>query len=399
MDVYSVGQIHRHLKEILSQDSLLNQVWIHGEIGNLARPGSGHTYFNLRESNSILRSVMFRGALGTDLLEEGLEVVVHGRIAIYEPRGDLQFIADIVQLEGVGELQLRLEELKLKLKSEGLFDPSRKRSIPTFPGRVGVVTSPTGAVWHDIKTVVERRYPIAELVLAPCAVQGDGAFETVVEAIDVLNRLGDLDVIILARGGGSLEDLWAFNEELVARAIFQSNIPVISAIGHETDVTISDMVADKRAPTPTAAAEIVVPDRTELVSDISAAVHLNSASIFRRLNENKRTVAIFPLRLNSSSPDLDHYRLRVDDLLRVVGGALKNDIALKVEGIKGYEGRLSSLNPKDTLRRGYAIVQAGDSLAVVNDPSLVTMGERVKITVAKGRFEADVVKSGENLGN
>ncbi len=394
MAVYSVGQVHQYLKDVLAYDPVVQDLWVRGEVGNLARPGSGHTYFSLRESNATLRGVMFRGSTGAELLEEGAAVVAHGRIAIYEVRGDLQFIVDIVQPEGVGELQLKLEELKLKLETEGLFEPSRKRPLPAFPQRVGVVTSPTGAVWHDVRTVIQRRYPLVELLLAPCSVQGEGAGVTIVESIEALNDMDDLDVMIVARGGGSLEDLWSFNEEAVARAIFKSRTPVISAIGHETDVTIADMVADQRAPTPSAAAELAVPDRIELAAGVSASKQLITSSVTGRLRDRKETIAAFLPRLNRSRPDLDQFRLRIDDLLRKVASSLRRSVAFKTEGFRGLEGRLSSLNPKDTLRRGYAIVQTRADAAVVNDPSMVSSGDALKVTVAKGAFEVEVVESG-----
>ena len=394
MAVYSVGQVHQYLKDVLARDPVVQDLWVRGEVGNLARPGSGHSYFSLRESNATLRSVMFRGSAGAELLTEGAAIVAHGRIAIYEVRGDLQLIVDIVQPEGVGELQLKLEELKLKLETEGLFEPTRKRPIPAFPRRIGVVTSPTGAVWHDIQTVIGRRYPLIELLLAPCSVQGEAAAATIVESIEALNDVDDLDVMIVARGGGSLEDLWSFNEETVARAIFKSRTPVISAVGHETDVTIADMVADQRAPTPSAAAELAVPDRIELASGISVSRQMMTASIIGRLRDQKETVAGFLPRLTRNRPDLDLFRLRIDDLLRKVAGSLRRSIAFKMERVRGLEGRLSSLNPKDTLRRGYAIVQTQVDATVVNDPSMVSPGERLQVTVAKGEFDAEVVEPG-----
>ena len=256
----------RYLTEILREDPVLQNVWVRGEVGNLTRSAAGHSYFSLRDAGATLRCVMFRGGgVGADLIEEGSAVIAHGRVALYEPRGDLQLIADVVQPEGVGELQLKLEELKMRLEKEGLFEESRKRPLPRFPVRVGVVTSPTGSVWHDIQNVTSRRYPAVELVLAPALVQGNEAVPTIVAAFDALEHLDDIDVTIVARGGGSLEDLWPFNEEDVVRAIFKSGVPVVSAIGHETDYTIADLVADVRAPTPSAAAELVMPDQAELL--------------------------------------------------------------------------------------------------------------------------------------
>ena len=270
MPVYSVSQITRYLKESLEADSLLNDLWLRGEVSNLTRSAAGHYYFTLKDATSQVRCVMFRPAYGGEHLAEGAAVIAHGRVSIYEVRGDLQLIADLAQPEGVGELHLELERLKMKLEAEGLFQVSRKRPLPEFPKRIGVATSPTGAVWHDIQNVLRRRYPLVELAFAPTPVQGDTAAAGIVDAFDAFNAEDDLDLVILARGGGSLEDLWPFNEEAVARAIYASRAPVISAVGHETDYTIADMVADCRAPTPSAAAELAAPDMDELMERIES---------------------------------------------------------------------------------------------------------------------------------
>ncbi|SVD49625.1 uncharacterized protein METZ01_LOCUS402479, partial [marine metagenome] len=264
MPVYTVSQVTRYIKESLERDALLADLWVSGEASNVARSAAGHTYFSLKEENTLMRCVMFKGGSGGEHILDGSAVSLHGRMSVYEVRGDLQCIADIVRPEGMGERSLELERLKVQLEAEGLFEPSRKRSIPSFPRRVGVITSPTGAVWHDIQNVTGRRYPLAELVLAPCQVQGDNAAPTIIEAFDAMNAEPDIDVVILARGGGSAEELWPFNEEAVARAIYASKPPIISAVGHETNTSIADMVADLRAPTPSAAAEMAVPDSREL---------------------------------------------------------------------------------------------------------------------------------------
>ena len=263
--IYGVSQVTSYLQDLLAYDDLLNDIWIEGEVSNLRRAGSGHAYFSLRDDSSSLRCALFRNSLGHDHLTDGALVIAHGRVSLYVVRGDLQLIADAIQPEGVGRLQMQLEQLRAQLDREGLFDPSRKRPLPEFPKRIGVVTSPSGAVWHDIQTIIGRRYPLVELLLAPAVVQGDAAAPTIVEAVEALNADADIDAIIVARGGGSLEDLWAFNEEAVARAVFASRAPVVSAVGHETDVTICDLVADVRAATPSEAAEMIVPDRVDLL--------------------------------------------------------------------------------------------------------------------------------------
>ena len=387
MAVYSVSEVSRYLTEILREDPVLQNVWVRGEVGNLTRSAAGHSYFSLRDADATLRCVMFRGGgVGADLIEEGSAVIAHGRVALYEQRGDLQLIADVVQPEGVGELQLKLEELRMRLEKEGLFEESRKRPLPRFPVRVGVVTSPTGSVWHDIQNVTTRRYPAVELVLAPALVQGSEAAPTIVAAFDALERLDDIDVIIVARGGGSLEDLWPFNEEDVARAIFKSGVPVVSAIGHETDYTIADLVADVRAPTPSAAAELVMPDQAELFADIGALRRSLNSVITGRLETAQWEVEALLPRLRRGLPDFDTLRLRIDDMMRTTAGHLRGKMQVSNERINGLRGKLESLSPRDTLLRGYAIVHRED--AVVTSPSQVSDGDLIGVTVAEGDFKA-----------
>ena len=388
MAVYSVAQVMSYLREVLTQDPVLQDVWVRGEVANLARPGSGHSYFSLRDAGASMRCVMFRGASGPELLSNGGAVFAHGRVSVYEVRGDLQLVVDIVQPEGVGELQLKLEQLRLKLENEGLFEPSRKRPLPSFPRRMGVVTSPSGAVWQDIQTVVRRRYPLVELLLAPTAVQGNGAMHGIVDALQALDLMADVDVVLLARGGGSLEDLWPFNEEAVARAVFASRAPVITGVGHETDVTLADLVADRRAPTPSAAAEMAVPDRLELAARIALYQQAATAGMSDRLRELRVALAQTGHRLLRGRPDLDGLRLRVDDLLRSVARLLRHDIEVRSERAGGLFMRLEALSPYDTLRRGYAIVQAEG--AVVGDSDQVGPGDLVQVTVARGGFGAEV---------
>ena len=394
MAVYSVSRVLTYLRDLLEQDALVRDLWVRGEVANLSRPGSGHSYFSLRESGNTLRCVMFRNAFGSELLADGSSVIAHGRVSVYEARGDLQLIVDLLQPEGVGELQLKLEQLKLKLENDGLFDPSRKRPVPGFPRRVGVVTSPSGAVWHDIQTVIERRYPLVELLLAPTPVQGEEAVRGIVDALEALGRVSDVDVIVVARGGGSLEDLWPFNDEAVARAIFSSHAPVISGVGHETDYTIADMVADQRAPTPSAAAEMAVPDRAELATRLVAAQQALRTSVFTGLRSKQEKLAHLRPRVRRSGPDLDGLRLRVDDLLRRAANHLRHGLQLKSERAHGFRTRLDSLSPRDTLRRGYAVVRTQtDPAVVVSNADQVVAGDLVDITVARGGFGAEVTSA------
>ncbi|MCI0438339.1 MAG: exodeoxyribonuclease VII large subunit [Chloroflexi bacterium] len=390
MPIYSVSQITSYLKDLVERDGLLQDVWIGGEIANFSRSGSGHSYFTLRDADSSIRCVMFRNGRGADFLDSGASVIAHGHASVYQTRGELQLVVDIVQPEGVGELQLRLEQLKLKLENEGLFEPSRKRGLPRFPRRIGVVTSPSGAVWHDIQHVVSRRYPLVELVLAPSPVQGDSAAPGIIEAFQAICEQPGIDVVIVARGGGSLEDLWPFNEESVARTIYVCPIPVISAIGHETNYTIADLVADVRAPTPSAAAELAVPDRRELVSDIFVAQQSLIASAQGHLRTKQDVLAQLRHRLGRLRPDLDTLRLRIDDLLRAAATHLKHSIDIKAARFEGLQQRLESLSPNDTLRRGYAIVQRQDDGSVLASAAHVKIGDNIAVTLADGALDAQV---------
>ena len=396
-NVYAVSQITSYLREVLAYDDLLNDLWVEGEVANLRRPGSGHSYFTLRDANSSLRCVLFRNSRGAAHLDDGAKVTAHGRVSIYEVRGDLQLIADIIQPEGVGELQMRLERLQLQLEQEGLFDPSRKRPLPLFPRRIGVVTSPTGAVWQDIQTVVGRRYPLVELVLAPAMVQGEAAAATVVEALETLNDIGDLDAIVVARGGGSLEDLWPFNEEAVARAVFASRTPVVSAVGHETDTTICDLVADVRAPTPSAAAEMVVPDRAELSFRIASAAADMESRLVSRVELLSREVADQLVRLDRAAPSTDGLRIGVDDLLDDAMAGLVRRIERGRFRVEVLSTGLEALSPLDTLKRGYAIVTAGSTGDVVTDPAQVESGDTIDLTVHGGDIMATVESTSSGL--
>ncbi len=389
MVVFSVSQLLTYLKDLLNQDAFLQDLWIQGEVSNLAQPGSGHSYFSLRDSNVTVRCVMFRGSLGSELLSDGALVISHGRASVYEARGDLQLIVDIVQPQGVGDLKLQFEELKLKLDQEGLFELSRKRQIPSFPNKIGVVTSPTGAVWHDIQNVVNRRYPLVELILAPTLVQGDDAPDSIADAIGCLNQIADLDVILLARGGGSLEDLWSFNEESVARAIFASQVPIITGIGHETDSTISDLVADQFASTPSVAAEMVVPSSVDLISKITDSQHILTTSAKNLYGTKLNHLMFLDTNLRGFKFGFDNLRQQTDDLLSGALKSIRRDFAQLSERTRSIMMRLESLSPEDTLRRGYAIVQTHND-TVVKDFSQINSGEMVDVTLSRGGFEAKV---------
>ena len=395
MTVYSVTQVTHYLKQSLERDLLLGDLWITGEVSNLTTARSGHSYFTIKDAQSQLRSVMFSGGRGAELLMEGGQVTAHGRISLYEARGDVQLIADLVMPEGTGALTLELERLKLRLEEEGLFEPSRKRPLPQFPRVIGLVTSPTGAVLDDIRNVLGRRYPLAELLLSPTQVQGDDAANQIVAALRALNEDGRSDVIVLARGGGTLEELWPFNEEVVARAIYASHIPVVSAIGHERDYTVADYVADMRAPTPSAAAELVTPNRAQLdqaVRDLRAGLGMEMS---RCLSSRRQDLERLRRHLNVCAPDVDTYRHRVDDMAKAGHLAMSNVLSLWRERVSGLGMGLQALDPGSILQRGYSIVQKQTGGDVVSKTAQATSGDQLKVTVSDGAFPATVGGTGK----
>ncbi|MEC8960266.1 MAG: exodeoxyribonuclease VII large subunit [Chloroflexota bacterium] len=388
MAVYTVSQVSFHIKESLESDPLLRDLWIVGEVSGLRASSAGHTYFGLKDRESLLRCVMFRGMKGAELLSEGDSVSAHGKITFYTRGGTTDFMVDIAMPEGVGELALELERLRQKLAAEGLFDTSRKRILPRFPKRVGVVTSPSGAVFHDIQNVLRRRFPLIELVLSPTPVQGRNAASKIAVALEALDRSGGCDVIIIGRGGGSLEDLWPFNEEVVARAIHACKTPVISAVGHETDETISDFVADVRAPTASAAAELVVPEARVLRRQLEATA-TNMLRILMEQNSRRRVgLSSITRRMEMGLPDTQTMRRRVDDVGRVVQSASAKLLSERKIQVEGLGLRLRALDPLATLGRGFSIVQLPDSGEVVSSTNQIFAGDSIEVTVTDGSIPA-----------
>lgn len=396
MPVYSVSQVTSHLRQALESDPLLGDLWVVGEVTNLRVSSSGHSYYTLKDEQSVLNCVTFRGQPGGELLANGTAISAHGRITFYEPRGSTDFMVDLAMPEGVGELSLELERLRLRLEAEGLFEESRKRPLPPFPGVVGLVTSPAGAVFHDIENVIRRRYPLVELVLSPTPVQGDGAAPLIAAALEQLDRDGRADVIIVARGGGSLEDLWPFNEEIVARAIYASRTPVVSAIGHETDYTIADQVADVRAPTPSAAAELVVPDQNVLRRQIAELADQSRRAVAYLLEEKRSRLAGLLHRMEMGLPNLVTWRRRVDDLGRVVHTGTDGRLRLTKSLIDGLEQRMRALDPIATLSRGFSVVENLSSGQVVTSTGQVAVGDPLAITLADGTIPATAGRSGRD---
>ncbi|MQF95639.1 MAG: exodeoxyribonuclease VII large subunit [SAR202 cluster bacterium] len=388
MAVYTVSQVSYHIKESIESDPLLMDLWIVGEVSGLRASSAGHTYFSIKDRDSLLRCVMFRGQRGAENLTEGASVSVHGRVTFYTQRGTTDFMVDIAMPEGVGELALELERLKQKLSAEGLFEESRKRPLPKFPERVGVVTSAAGAVFHDIQNVLQRRYPLTELMISPTTVQGPEAAPQIARALEMLDRDGGCDVIIIGRGGGSMEDLWPFNEEVVARAIYACKTPVVSAVGHETDETISDYVADVRAPTPSAAAEMVAPDVYMLRQNLVGMTAIFHRRLMAQTGQHRTDVSALRRRMELALPDTQIMRRRVDDVWGDVSSAMERMVSDGKLVVDGIGQRLRALDPAATLGRGFSIVHLPDTGKVVTSVNQVSRGDALEITVTDGSITA-----------
>ena len=372
VNAISVSELTRYLREWMESDELLRDVWVQGEISNLSRPASGHIYFTLKDQNSALKCVIWRGSGGraAATLQSGLAVEVHGYVSVYERDGSYQLYVDTVRPAGEGSLFLEFLRLKARLETEGLFDPSRKRAIPELPAKIGIVTSATGAALQDMLNTLRRRYPLVEVVLAPAAVQGDSAPAELVAAIQALNAEPGVEVILIARGGGSLEDLWAFNDERVVRAVADSRTPVISGVGHETDFTLTDFAADLRAPTPTAAAELAVPDQFEIRDRLGVtARHLVDAfSTAVRLQKMDLAETVHRLTQVSPITQVRSDRQRLDELSGRTLTASLHLTEMAQSHVHGLQQRLQALNPYGVLQRGYAIVEnsAGEIIRSVD---------------------------------
>lgn len=396
MYILTVTEMNTYLRELLDAEPVLSDVWVEGEISNFKRHTSGHCYFSLKEGDAVLNAVMWKSyalRLG-ELPRNGDAVLAHGRVSFYEVGGKLQLYVDTLRAAGVGFLHAQFEELKQRLDAEGLFDISRKRALPLLPRRVGIVTSGKGAALQDMLNVLARRCPLVEVLVSPCLVQGEQAPASIVAALQTLCKT-DVDLIIVARGGGSLEDLWAFNAEEVARAIFASLVPLITGIGHETDTTIADYVADLRAPTPSAAAELAVPEQTELRLSLAALRQQLDAAFALTIDMRRRQLSDAHDRLRQFNPTirLPHARQQVDDLLRRAETQLQYGLTLRQMQLQGLQAQLSALSPQATLERGYAVVRQATNGTVVTQSTQVGSGETLVITLKSGKLVADVVES------
>lgn len=392
--VLTVSQLNYYVKSVLDSDPRLNYVFLTGEISNLTdHYRSGHIYLSLKDNKSLVRCVMFAGNARNLKFKpaEGMKVICRGRVTLYEATGQYQYYIEDMQPDGVGALYQAYEQLKAKLSAEGLFDEKYKKPIPRFPSTIGVITSPTGAAVQDIRNILTRRYPSVNITLCPVLVQGESAVPQLINAVERLNEFNLCDTIIIGRGGGSIEDLWAFNDENLARAIFKSKIPVISAVGHETDFTICDFVSDLRAPTPSAAAELAVPDKQELLQYYDSQKQYLSSLIDSRINDYKYSFSQSASALSSLSPQNKLKNIESELAINTHRlTSLSNQIfENKKQEISLLASRLESLNPVSILKRGYSVVTKDDK--TVTSVKDVKAGDTLAIDVTDGRIISGVI--------
>lgn len=392
--ILTVSQLNFYVKSILDSDPRLNYVFLCGEISNLTdHYRSGHIYLSLKDNKSVIRAVMFAGNARNLKFKpmEGMKVICRGRVTLYEATGQYQYYIEDMQPDGIGALYQAYEQLKEKLQSKGLFDESHKKPIPYCPKTIGVITSPTGAAVQDIKNILTRRFPSVNIILCPVLVQGDNAAPQLIDAVNKLNEYDLCDTIIIGRGGGSIEDLWAFNDENLAYAIYNSHIPVISAVGHETDFTICDFVSDLRAPTPSAGAELAVPDRNEILQNLDAQRQYLSSLMDKRLIENNNVVSEMTTKLLSLSPDDKIAKLYNDlDFLSQKYENISNRIFQNTANkIELLATKLESLNPVSILKRGYSVVTNNDK--TVTSVKDVKNGDTLAINVTDGKIISKVI--------
>ena len=396
--VHSVSEITAILSRLILQQPRLQNAWVQGQVSNWTRSAAGHIYFTLKDATSQISCVLFQTNAGRilSLPQDGDAVRVQGKINIYAPRGEYQINVTDIELQGVGAMQRAFEELKRRLAAEGLFDARHKQPLPAFPNKIGVVTSATGAAIEDIQTQLAKRYPLAELRLYPTLVQGEQAAEQIAHAIRVMNRRAESDVLIVGRGGGSIEDLWAFNEESVARAIFASKIPVVSAVGHATDFTIADLAADHRAPTPSAAVEHIVQDREELLAQLGGreaqlhgSIKQNVQNLARKLDDMEATLAP-----THRMDVINQHHQTVDNLEEACRAASELRRSTAQHTLHTLAQRLNTLSPLGTLKRGYSISRNVDG-DVLTDTEQVAVGERISVQLSQGALTCKVEEKGE----
>ncbi|MBF0492976.1 MAG: exodeoxyribonuclease VII large subunit [Deltaproteobacteria bacterium] len=395
--IYTISELNSQIKQIL--ENTFPSIWISGEISNFKAHSSGHYYFSLKDGHAQISAVMFKGSnrFLKFQLEDGLEVIANGRVTVYEPRGSYQIVLEYLEPKGLGALQLAFEQLKKKLEAEGLFELTRKKALPLLPQKIGIITSPTGAAIRDLLQILQRRYPNIEVLLIPVQVQGEKAAPEIAAAMAEMNTFEDVDVLIVGRGGGSLEDLWAFNTELVARAIAASRIPIISAVGHEIDVTISDFVADLRAPTPSAAAELVVPrkeDLRSLVAQFQVDLYKNCLRFIKNYQEK---LNFLKSHLRHPQKRLEELFQRLDELQERLNLAQKKSFEKYHLAVCNLQQMLQMLSPLAILKRGYAIVyqQQNQVWIPLKTKVHVQVGELLKIRLSEEELETKVTARGQ----
>jgi len=393
--IFSVSEATQIIKNIIFSSDILQNIYIRGEISNFKHHPSGHMYFTLKDEKAQLRCVMFRqnNIMLPFKPENGMKVIAFGNIGVFEKNGEYQLYVNTLEPDGIGGLYVAFEKLKERLAQEGLFDPERKKPIPFLPKKIGIVTSITGAAIRDLITVITRRYPNVNIVIAPVLVQGKDAAKEISSAIRDLNRIGDIDVIIIGRGGGSIEELWAFNEEEVARAIAESHIPVISAVGHETDFTIADFVADKRAPTPSAAGEIVVPEKSRLQNDIRLLKIRLLNSILAIINFKRQQLEYYKRSSALAKPKYftSNGRIIVDQLTRNLIKNINSKINDHRTTFKHTVNRLNTLNPLSVLSRGYSICQREENGKIIHTIHDTFINDIVEVILFDGKLNCKVI--------
>ncbi|MBP1693833.1 MAG: xseA [Chloroflexi bacterium] len=397
--IWTVTQLTRHLRDLLENDEYLQDVWIQGEVSNLSRPSSGHLYFTVKDNTSALKCVMWRNSVLRQayIPRDGDAIEVHGSVSIYETAGQYQLYADLIRPAGEGLLFQEFLRLKGRLEAEGLFAEERKRPIPPWPHTIGIVTSPTGAAPRDILNTIRRRFPAVRVILAPTTVQGEEAPAGIVAALEKLNNRIHPDVIILARGGGSIEDLWPFNDERVARAVAASLSPVITGVGHETDFTIVDFVSDLRAPTPTAAAELATPNRIDLRASLSDTQLRIVRAAQTIIQNNHWQISRLENRLRLQSPEIRirSGRQRIDDITHRVNSTTLHIMRLHRAQLSGRQARLASLNPQAVLNRGYALLRIPGG-NIIQSIGQVMVDETLEAKLKDGRLEVQVKSISRN---
>ncbi len=402
--IYAVYEVTKYIRQKLDRDEVLRDVYVKGEISNLRQPTSGHLYFTLKDERSELRCVMFRekNRKLKSIPVDGTSVIARGRISVYERQGKYQLYVDDIQEEGIGALYRAFEQLKKKLKEEGLFDAAYKKPIPGFPRRIGVITSSTGAAIRDVLNITRRRFPHVHILLAPVAVQGEEAAPQIVNAIRLMNRVNaeqmKIDVLVVGRGGGSIEELWAFNEEAVARAISSSEIPVISAVGHETDFTIADFVADLRAATPSEAAELAVPDKREIENNLSSLKLRMQQNAFKAIEYHRKQLESIERNILFRTPmeKINQYRQTVDEIKRSITAEITHLIALHKKSLQALTGKLDALSPHAILERGYSICSRLPEGKIVRSVRDIAIGDALRILFSDGEAVSEVKeKKGE----